>query len=78
MSLLEFLVLSSSRTPLRVSVILYTGYEFRFEFVHHVLSFAREAAEIPGHLGQSLGTKEHQEEERYEQYLLDANTEHEA
>ncbi len=43
-----------------------------------MLSFAREAAEISGHLGQSPGPEEHQEEEPYEQHLLKADTEHEA
>ena len=41
-----------------------------------MLRFAREAAKIPSHLGQSLGPEEHQEEKPYEQHLLEANTEH--
>ena len=76
--LLELPILSSSRTPLDFSVVLYLCHKVRFEFVHHVLSFSREAAEIPGHLGQSFGPEEHQEEEPYEQHLLKANTEHDA
>ena len=74
----KFLVFSGFQTSLGISVVLFIRDEFRFTFAHYMLSFAREATEIPGHLGQSLGSEEHQEEEPYEQHLLEADTKHEA
>ncbi len=58
--------------------LFYIGDKFALKLVHRATGFAEEPPQIPGHLGEFAGPKDHQKQKPDDDQFLSADTEHKA